>query len=268
MVLAYLPDVLVDQYPAGTILRVVKPLYGIAESGVRWFATYQRHHVNNVNMSPCTYDPCLLIANGEKDEFGMVGMQTDDTLILGTKMFLAKEEEEIQRAKFRTKLTVTLSPETSFEFNGCRLSQEGRYIHLRQKGQGSKIKPIDLNDQSRAQRYLEQRARGAYIASICQPEAAFDLSVAAQAQKPNDRDHIQLNSRLEWQIKNLDRGLHFAPIDLSTAKLMVFTNGSFTNNQDLSSQLGYVLAIVNETTGDDSFTMTSSLIHWSSTKYR
>lgn len=49
---------------------------------------------------------------------------------------------------------------------------------------------------------------------------------------------------------------------------MVFTNGSFTNNQDLSSQLGYVLAIVNETTGDDSFTMTSSLIHWSSTKYR
>ncbi|KAJ5135452.1 uncharacterized protein N7515_004730 [Penicillium bovifimosum] len=69
----------------------------------------------------------------EKDGFGMVGMQTDDTLILGTKTFVAKEEEEIQRAKFRTKQTVTLSPETSFEFNGCRLSQEGKYIHLRQK---------------------------------------------------------------------------------------------------------------------------------------
>ena len=28
--------------------------------------------------------------------------------------------------------------------------------------------------------YISQRARGAYIATVCQPEAAFDLSFAAQ----------------------------------------------------------------------------------------
>ena len=48
----------------------------------------------------------------------------------------------------------------------------------------------------REQQYLEQRARGAYIASICQPEASFDLSVAAQAHHPTEEDINALNVRL------------------------------------------------------------------------
>jgi hypothetical protein len=46
-------------------------------------------------MSTSTYDPCRLIANGDKDNFGLVGMQTDDTLILGTATFATNEEKEI-----------------------------------------------------------------------------------------------------------------------------------------------------------------------------
>ena len=29
------------------------------------------------------------------------------------------------------------------------------------------------------EQYIAQRARGAYVASVCQPEAAYDLSIAA-----------------------------------------------------------------------------------------
>ena len=46
------------------------------------------------------------------------------------------------------------------------------------------------------QRYVEQRARGTYIASICQPEAVFDLSVAAQHQDLTKDDVTALNKRL------------------------------------------------------------------------
>ena len=46
--------------------------------------------------------------------------------------------------------------------------------------QASDKQEIDVvNIKSPKQGYVEQRARGAYIASICQPEASFDLSVAA-----------------------------------------------------------------------------------------
>jgi len=36
--------------------------------------------------------------------------------------------------------------------------------------------------------YIAQRARGAYIATVCQPEASFDLSFAAQVVNPKEED--------------------------------------------------------------------------------
>jgi hypothetical protein len=125
--------------------------------------------------------------------------------------------------------------------NGTRLSfREDGSLDVKQKGQAAKIAVIDQKSPDRAQRYLEQRARGAYIASICQPEAAFDLSLAAQAQLPLDEDVVKLNKRLSWQIDNPSRGLRYVPLNIAAAKLIVFVDGSFANNRDLSSQIGFV----------------------------
>ena len=120
-----------------------------------------------------------------------------------------------------------------------------------QKGQGKRLK---------------QRARGAYIASICQPEAAFDCSIAAQHQNPGKEDVKALNKHLEWQMKNLDRGLHYIPLDLESAKIFVFVDGSFANNHDLSSQIGYVIVLGNEALGIGKFRLQANILHWSSTK--
>jgi hypothetical protein len=75
-----------------------------------------------------------------------------------------------------------------------------------------------------------------------------------------------LNKRLKWQIKNIHRGLKYIRLELSTAKLYVFVDGSFANNKDFSSQIGFEIILANETTGNDEFTIHSNLIHWSSTK--
>lgn len=266
-ILAHLPYELQTKYPEGTIIRVIKPLYGIPEAGVHWFATYHGHHIRELNMVTSTYDPCLLITAGEPERFGIIGMQTDDTLMLGTTEFSQAEEEARDKAQFRAKPKTRLKEGTPLEFNGCTLTMNGETIGLTQKGQGSRIIAIDMTAPDRAQRYMEQRARGAYIASICQPEASFTLSVAAQAQKPNEEDFKKLNCRLQWQADNLDRGLNYVPIDLSRAKLMIFTDGSFANNRDLSSQLGFMVTLVNESQkGDHTFLIRGNMIHWSSTK--
>lgn len=73
---------------------------------------------------------------------------------------------------------------------------------------------MDPKSSTVKQAYLEQRARGAYIATICQPEAAFDLSVAAQYQNPGTDEIKALNKRLQWQIDNQQRGLRFIPLAL------------------------------------------------------
>lgn len=267
LILAYLPKELRDKYPIGTIMRLLLPLYGIAEAGVYWFKTYQEHHVKNLGMTVSSFDPCLLITL-PGTPFGMVAMQTDDTLNISTEEFSQAEEAELQKAEFRAKAKTHLTAEHPLEFNGNRvtLDSDGKTLLLTQKSQGARIQLIPLDQPDKSQQYVVQRARGAYIASICQPEASFDCSIAAQAQQPTDADIAKLNKRLQWQMANLDRGIRLRPMDLRKAKLMVFTDGSFANNADCSSQIGFVVALAVEDRTHTDFTMTGNVIHWSSTK--
>ena len=53
-----------------------------------------------------------------------------------------------------------------------------------------------------------------------------------------------LNKYIKWQIDHPDQGLKFVQLDVSLLRLIVFTDASFTNNQNLSSQIGYVICLV------------------------
>ena len=115
---------------------------------------------------------------------------------------------------------------------------------------------------------MEQHARRAYIALICQPEAAFDYSIAAQSKESSNEDIALLNKWIQWQLDHKLRGLRFKAIDLSNAKLFVFVDGSFANNKDQSSQIGYVIVLANKHSHStiNKFTIEGNIIHWSSTK--
>jgi hypothetical protein len=77
------------------------------------------------------------------------------------------EENELLNAKFIAKSKEKLTPNSLLIFNGYVLVQDGNIMSLRQKEQGKKIKLIDIDISDARQKYVEQRARGAYIALIC-----------------------------------------------------------------------------------------------------
>ena len=54
--------------------------------------------------------------------FGIIGIQTDNTLGLSTEKFVNLEEEQLYEAKFRTKPKEVLSVSIPLNFNGCMLS--------------------------------------------------------------------------------------------------------------------------------------------------
>jgi hypothetical protein len=61
---------------------------------------------------------------------------------------------------------------------------------------------------------------------------------------------------------NLDRGLKYVQLNLSTAKLFVFVDSSFANNKDLSSQIGFEIILANESIEEDNtFVLKGNLIH-------
>jgi hypothetical protein len=64
-----------------------------------------------------------------------------------------------------------------------------------------------------------------------------------------------------WQRENIDKGLHFIPLDLASAKLFVFVNGLFANNKDYSSQIGYVMVLGNKTLRSKEFLLTGNILY-------
>lgn len=258
----------------GLYLKVVRPLYGVPEAGNHWFGTYHKHHLENLQMTQSTYDPCLLAVN-RIHYFGLVGLQTDDTLILGDKDFALAEEAELKKAHLMAKDREQLSIGHPIKFNGGKISlQEDGSLLLTQEAYNKTLKLVkyaaaDLTNSrgtvrqnvSTEDQYVAQRARGAYLATVSQPEAAFDLSFAAQMTNP-DKDAINLlNKRIQWQIDNSTRGLRFIKLNKDTLKLIVFTDSSFANNKDYTSQIGYVIVLAD---GNDN----ANILHWSSTKCR
>ena len=172
-------------------------------------------------MTPSTYDPCLLYTENSSSGFGIVGLQTDDTLFLADKMFAINEEEQLHKANLLAKEKENLGNET-IKFNGGSIKRKSNAIYFTQKRQCrnlhlATLKSVDLTSSkgemqkavTPKDQYIAQHARAACITIMCQAEAVFDLSFAAQIVNPKEKDAKAFNKRIQWQIDNPTRGLHF-----------------------------------------------------------
>ncbi|KAF1968874.1 hypothetical protein BU23DRAFT_582982 [Bimuria novae-zelandiae CBS 107.79] len=148
------------------------------------WTTYYRHYYKELDMSTLTYDLCLLVINSNADDFGITMLTLNAQLDFNSYILI---------------------------IDASNMDNYKATLNLKQKGQGGKIKLININTPNRALRYI--------------------------------------------------------PITLIDAKLMVFVDSSFTNNKDLSSQLGFILMLVNKSIdSDNTFTICGNIIHYSLTK--
>ena len=265
----------------GSIIKIMKSLYEVFEVGNHWFAIYHKHHFDILTMKKSTYDSCLLYSH---QSFGIVGMQTDDTLLLATDDFVNKEEKTVKSAKILIKNRSCFISINSIKFNGMKIqlhfsikdsnffSINNFYITLFQETHIGKIVLIQKNEISSINnrgvvkknlttknQYVAQRARGAYFASICQLEVFFDLFYAVQSTEYTPDDINQLNKRLVWQLINKSKKLKYVRLHQNFFQIIVFCDVFFVNNRDLSSQIGYVVCLTDKTD-------TTNFIHWSSIK--
>jgi hypothetical protein len=81
-------------------------------------------------MAISTYDPCLLVTI-IKNGFGIVKIQTDDTIILADELFLTLKENELLNAKFIVKSKEKLISDSPLIFNKYVLVQDGNTMSLR-----------------------------------------------------------------------------------------------------------------------------------------
>ena len=208
-------------------------------------------------MIESTYDSCLLHCI---ESFAVVGFQTDDTLILASDHFAIKKDKIIKTINFMIKQRENLAITNSIKFNEMKIEHgENETINMRHASyvegisliKNHKSSTISFRDVVREKltsknQYIAHRARDAYVVSICQPEASFDLSYAAQAITVTLSDITSLNKRLKWQIENKVRGLKYVKFDKNSLRLIIFTDAFFVNNRDFSFQIDYVICLIDE----------------------
>ena len=98
---------------------VLKLLYGISKAGTHWWAIYYKYYKEKLFIAIFTYNPCFLIII--KEVFGLIGMQTDNILILALKKFSVVKNNKLSKAKFLIKFKEVLVLKTPLIFNRCIL---------------------------------------------------------------------------------------------------------------------------------------------------
>jgi hypothetical protein len=128
--------------PPNTILKLVRPLYGVPEAGNHWFQTYHRYHHKKLKMEQSTYDPCLLFM--KEDNIGIISLQTNNTLLLANKDFEAEEERELLKVGFLTKEREELMTTNLIKFNGGQLTLKGNFLTLTQGQHCQNLRAVSL----------------------------------------------------------------------------------------------------------------------------
>jgi hypothetical protein len=60
-------------------------------------------------------------------------------------------------------------------------------------------------------------------------------------------EHVKELNRIVRNVKTISLPLLYPRLDLDTLKLVAYTDSSFSNNDDLSSQLGYIIFLSDST---------------------
>jgi hypothetical protein len=142
-------------------------------------------------------------------------MQTDDTLMLRDDRFAELKESELKKAKLMFKKRKMLIVFISIKFNDEMInlitSKNDYILSLTQLNQFDQIRLINISvsvdlinsrDQIRKMmtskdQYVIQRARKAYIITMTQSKANFDLFLIAHITNSKEEDAKRLNKRFQ-----------------------------------------------------------------------
>lgn len=100
------------------VLQVIKPLYGIPESGLHWYLTYLVHNLDNLGMKSTQSDPCLLVKRNGEDLEGMIALKVINFLVFVTMPFMRDERDASARFKSKGRNFVR---QRDLVFNGMTL---------------------------------------------------------------------------------------------------------------------------------------------------
>ena len=236
------------------LLKLLKPLYGLADSGDYWNFTFADHIKKDLHMTNTAGDLSLFFKSAHGKLCGLMGTYVDDSLLAGNHQFVQHTNKTLQ--KFDSK---------DREFDNTRFA--GVYINTQKNGfllhQKEYIKRLKkASTSSTFREFRSTRAQTTWMIHT-RPDICCTVNMLAQVTEANfNKKHIRLLNKIINQLKSTPtQGLQYQKLDTKSLHLKVYSDSSFANNSDLSSQLGYIVLLC------DKF-YKCNILHFSSHKSR
>lgn len=217
------------------LLKLLRPLYGLSDSGDYWNTTFSDHIKKDLNMASTVADYSFFFKMVRGKLMGLMGTYVDDTISAGTEDF--EKHTNITESKFESKPTEF----DNFRFAGVYVKKisEGYMIH--QESSISRLKLLDPG--CTFQEFRSARARLTWMQHT-RPEIAAIVNFLSQCIADTYKEKIKLyNGTVKELQLDPSRGLKMKKLDLQTLHIKVYSDAAFANNTDLSSQLGFIILL-------------------------
>lgn len=220
-------------------LQLLKPLYGLCDSGDLWFKTLDDHHRNDLDMSPMRSDPALYAKMVEGMLKGLSGTYVDDMMRAGDQKF--RKLARVTSEKFE--MAEDETPPCTF--TGFRLSKGAdSKLEMNQDAYVSNL--TTLPSDATFSNFASVRMKLAWL-SHTRPDVLFEVSQLTQVTvdqfKENKTEIIRRTNRAVMYVKDESVAIKFPKLNLETLQVIGYSDASFCNNVDLTSQLGYIIFV-------------------------
>ena len=224
------------------LLKLLKPLYGLADGGDYWGKTFAQHLLDDLGMVPTTLDPALYSMKIQDALMGLCATYVDDTLQAGNTMYQEMTKLTLQKFKCREREF------DNVKFAGIEIDTVDDGFHVHQTRYTKKLTkfPKDASFKD----YRKLRAKLAWLTHT-RPDICCAVALSAQLTEPkfneDTRLHIKsLNAIVTHLHSNEPVLLKFPKLDMNTIWIQVYSDASFATNKDLSSQIGYIIFLADD----------------------
>ena len=225
----------------GELLQFINALYGLTDAGDYWGEKLHSHHVKDLRMKHTTVDFSLFFKHIGNKLVGMSGSYVDDIIRCGTNKF-EQSSQHMTASIFDTK-----KPErNSFTFTGLQV-KDGNYS--KSLSQSEFIGRLELlKPDCSFEDFRSTRAKLNWLTNT-RPDIAFSVSrSSAVTSNTFQSNHIRdINRVIKHLKKTKYRSLRFPKLDQDSLRITTHSDASFSNNDDNSSQIRFIILLSDAT---------------------
>ena len=233
---------------ASTVMlwKLKKCIYGLIDGPRKWYIALRRT-LEDLGMTVSSYDESFFFGHQGEELAGLIAIHVDDLMFGGNEWFLSHV-----MGSLKSKFKLSTEVEGSFVYTGLDIKQSFMLINVSQFGyieQISEIKidsaRVKLNDVpiNEVEKKQLRSAAGQllWVATQTRPDISYGTCIAANSYSSGTVRDLKLVNKTIRFMKRNPLSLKFPKIQFNGAFIIVFSDASFGNLSDGSSQGGHII---------------------------